>query len=399
MRSRLDVLDGMRGFAIFLVVLYHETSLTGFRLEWPPWPAAPIVSFQWLAATGFVGVELFFFISGFCLFYPYARHVVEGARIPTLREFAYRRFIKIVPSYVLALTVLAFVNRNDFPNGFELAQAYLAHLFFVHPWWIPTFYSISGPFWTLGVEVQFYVLFPLIAAAFMRSPVLSWLVLSAVAVGYRSYILAAGLGNFTFYDDQLTGVIDLFATGMLGAYLYVRWRHPLERARVVPAVATALAVVAILWGAQLLRALYASNAILPQFGMYLWLMQHRSALALDCLAFALAASFSIGGFRETVANPFLVWLSVISYNLYLWHDGVIVRCREHGFPCALTPEPWKYLHDWEWRFLFGSLAISLAVASAVTYLLERPLLKLRPAWAVQPSSRGPTPADASAAPL
>ncbi|MBV8149918.1 MAG: acyltransferase family protein, partial [Candidatus Eremiobacteraeota bacterium] len=89
----------MRGLAILLVLAYHITEATGFRFELPQ--SHPIVSLQMLASTGFIGVELFFFISGFCLFYPYARHLLEGARRPEWHEYAYRRFIKIVPSYVL----------------------------------------------------------------------------------------------------------------------------------------------------------------------------------------------------------------------------------------------------------------------------------------------------------
>jgi len=172
-------------------------------------------------------------------------------------------------------------------------------------------------------------------------------------------------------------VIDLFASGMLGAYLYVRWRHFFERHNVAQLAATAVAIGATIAGAFLLQSLWAANDALPQWGMYRWQMAHRSALALDCLVFALASAFAIGGWRETVANPILVWLSVISYNLYLWHDGIIVHCHEYGFPCALSSEPWKYRHDWEWFFLFGSLALSLVIASLVTYAIERPLLRMR----------------------
>ena len=368
----------MRGFAILMVLLYHERALVGYYMRFPA--AHPLVSFETLAKTGFMGVELFFFLSGFCLFYPYARSMLEGAPHPTVREFAYRRFIKIVPSYVLALSALTLIYHTDFKSWSEVVRHYLVHLFFLHPFWKETLYSISGPLWTLGIEVQFYLLFPLIALAFMRSPILAWLVLGLAAIFYRGWIVQSHVWAYTFWDDQLPGVIDLFATGMLGAYLYARWRPFFERSVRARVCATIAAIVAVFVGNLLLRGLMAQLVAEPPFGFYHWQVLHRAGVALDCLAFALASAFALTGWRLVVANPVLAWLSVISYNLYLWHDGIILYCHNHGFPCALQPFPWKTLPHWGEIYLATSLFYSLAIAILITYLLERPLLRLRPAW-------------------
>ena len=72
---RGDTFDGLRGAAIAVVVWYHLWLVTG-------------VPTTLLAQTGFMGVDLFFFVSGFCLFHPYARHVFEGRPAPTVGQFA-----------------------------------------------------------------------------------------------------------------------------------------------------------------------------------------------------------------------------------------------------------------------------------------------------------------------
>src|ERR1700692_2117973 len=84
------VLDGLRGLAVLLVLWYHV-----WEISWLTPPA-------WLAflpATGFIGVTLFFFLSGFVIAYPFVRSRFDESPQPSWRHFVWRRFIKIVPSY------------------------------------------------------------------------------------------------------------------------------------------------------------------------------------------------------------------------------------------------------------------------------------------------------------
>src|ERR1017187_8440888 len=94
--ARLDVLDGLRGLAILIVLWYHVWEWSWLGTDFNAF--GKHLSFQFAVETGFTGVDLFFFISGLVLFYPYARHMFEGKKLQTVKEFAYRRFIKIVPS-------------------------------------------------------------------------------------------------------------------------------------------------------------------------------------------------------------------------------------------------------------------------------------------------------------
>src|SRR5580692_10533687 len=125
---------------------------------------APFTWMQFIPETGFVGVHLFFFLSGFVISYPFLRALERGAPMPSWQHFYYRRFIKIVPSYVLSMVVAfvigyaAIVRYGSTPVWQEI----LTHLLFIHTWWQPTYGSINGVLWTLAVEVEFYLLFPLV---------------------------------------------------------------------------------------------------------------------------------------------------------------------------------------------------------------------------------------------
>ncbi len=110
MRDRLGPLDGLRGIAIALVVWFHLWQITWLRANVAPFHHA--LDFNAIPETGFFGVDLFFFISGFCLYYPYARATFEGKPARAVGEFLYRRALKILPAYLLAIAVLSSVGAH-----------------------------------------------------------------------------------------------------------------------------------------------------------------------------------------------------------------------------------------------------------------------------------------------
>src|SRR6266540_5205345 len=93
--ARLDVLDGLRGIAILLVLWYHYWQLSWLGPQFTVF--GRFVNLDFIPAQGAFGVELFLFLSGFCLFYSYAKR--KGGVQP-LGTYAYRRAIKILPSYL-----------------------------------------------------------------------------------------------------------------------------------------------------------------------------------------------------------------------------------------------------------------------------------------------------------
>lgn len=345
--ERLGVLDGMRGIAIALVVWYHLRLVSGCTL----------VGADAIARAGFLGVDLFFFVSGFCIAYPYVRVRAAGLPPPRRAEFVRRRALKIVPSYVLALLVFGVVYRARFDSSGDELMQFLAHLSFVHVWSHATFGSFSGPLWTLGVEVQFYALFALLGPALARRPVLGYLACLTIAVVYRTVLGVTGADTDFGWLNQLPAVLDEFAAGLLAAAAFV-YLGPRMEARHVP-----LATMAALGALVLTLAACVGLAFAAQGGddgAHRWLNAWRVAFGPVLGAGTLGAAFGSASLRRWLASPALRWLSTLSYNAYLWNLEIAVGLQNAGLP--------------GWAIFAGGAAGTFAVALAVTHWFERPLM-------------------------
>jgi peptidoglycan/LPS O-acetylase OafA/YrhL len=362
----------MRGFAILLVLLTHSF-LTGFR---PSTSFGRVeVGLEPVVLGGSLGVELFFFISGFVLFAPHARSVVLGTSLPTLGRFVDRRFIKIVPSYTLAVLVSFYLFTQPANVRGAPFEQIVSHLTFTHSFSSNTMFSIDSAFWSLAPEVQFYVLFPALAFLMRLQPFAVYAAALATGEGFRLWLHATGKhGNF-FYVSQLPAQIDLFVLGMLCAYLFVKYSSPGESPRRYwPA--TLIAVGATALGVWLIDDFAYWTANFTPDVHQAWQNDHRLIVSWTIAAFGLGSLFAFPLWRRLVANPPLAWLSVISYNLYLWHEPIVSQCAITGFPCALDAKPWSTSPNWHVQYFVMYVGLSLALASLATYMLERPLLRL-----------------------
>lgn len=362
-------MDGLRGFAILWVLCYHTWLFS--------WYTPALKLFGWNAPVdifprvGYLGVDLFFAISGFCLFVPAARRAVSGRPEPTLRSFVARRFVKIVPSYALAVFAtipfaLPYVSARA-----EIGRAVAVHLSFINNFYVDAFGQANSVFWSLAIEVQFYIIFPALAYFFRRAPVPATLGMVAIALGYRTYFAGCCLQN-EIVMRQLPAFLDVFACGMLAAYGVTLAQHERtwsQRRRSVMTVAAFALVVALYF------ALQSCNAVqyVPR-GRETWDLYGRTLFAGLTGGFIFCACFAVRPFRAAIANPVLVFLSLVSYNLYLWHTLLMIYMWKHDIPRSASRDPHS---DGHWQFLYIALgwSASLAVATAITYFIERPLLR------------------------
>jgi peptidoglycan/LPS O-acetylase OafA/YrhL len=361
---RLGVLDGLRGLAVLLVLWYHVWEISW--LSPPDWLA-------FLPATGFTGVTLFFFLSGFVISYPFIRAGQLGRPEPSWGHFAWRRFIKIVPSYVLSVAVayaLGYAQRQ--PNA-ALLPDLATHLLFIHTWFPDRYGSINGVLWTLAVEVEFYCIFPLIWWAFRRQPWLCAAAMIALAWMWRASMAHCCYSTlFVQYEENLPGYLDIFAFGMLSAYLFVSRATLLRRAavrRIAPLVAL---------GGFAMLGLLLENCYMNRFSDQwsgVWQIDHRPLLGVAFSAIALGSLASPRWWQILLDNAPMRFLAEISYNLYLYHQIVARELIAHHIP-PYTGDP-HYDAQWQARYTELAFAIAIAVATVTTDLFERPLLRLR----------------------
>ncbi len=361
---RLGVLDGLRGIAILLVLWYHVWEISW----WSPWPWL-----QFLPATGFVGVPLFFFLSGFVISYPFVRAALKGTGEPSWRHFAWRRFIKIVPSYVLSIGVAYAIGYAALQPNASLVPDLITHLLFIHTWFPLRYGTIDGVLWTLAVEVEFYCIFPLIWWCFKRKP---WLTAGAMVVLAWYWRIALSTCCFTTvfpqYEENLPGYLDIFAFGMIAAYLFVRCGDRLRASRLSYA-GPLVAVAGVAFFTMLLENLYAQR--LHDQWASVWQINNRPLLGAAFAIIALGSLFSPRWWQGALDNAPLRFMAAISYNLYLYHQLVARELLWHHIPpyAGVPNENSK----WQIHYTEAAFATTIAQAAMVTYCFERPLLLLK----------------------
>jgi peptidoglycan/LPS O-acetylase OafA/YrhL len=266
----------------------------------------------------------------------------------------------------LALLVFVIVYHARFASPVEEFIQIASHLTFLHTLSPLTFGAISGPLWTIGVEVQFYLLFPLLCAVFRKSPLWSYAALLAFSETYRTIVGHAGLGSSFLFINQLPAYLDIFGSGMFGAYAFtVLAARDSEQARRLSTVASLAAFAVAIAGLAEVSAIARdadSNAA------YDWVNANRVMIGPLCVVLALSTSFAVGRWRSVLTTRVSVFLSMISYNLYLWNLEIAVWYHQAGFGPAAT-------------FVL-SIGSAIILSTAITYAIERPILEadLRAVW-------------------
>jgi peptidoglycan/LPS O-acetylase OafA/YrhL len=335
-------LDGLRGVAILWVMLFHFTALRDAAGD--PWVEAlrQVPLLNAVIRNGYLGVDLFFLISGFLLTLPWFLHARAGQAAPSARKFYARRVRRIVPAYYLQLAVLFLVVLPLLLGGlgywkrdmYVIIANVFAHAAFLHNTSPLTSASMSvnGALWTLAVEAQYYLLLPLLAPLFVRRPVATTLAAFALAAlwqyaarhGFDAAVAwQMALGAHWGWPEsnvrqmlltQLPDYLGHFALGTLLGRAWLAWRERAAGGHASSVLLVGAAVVAL---AALLAYLGSGVAV---WGDYTWIL---STLCLGTLLFAAVAGR--GPFVEALlARGPLAFLGRISYSAYLYHLLVLV---------------------------------------------------------------------------
>jgi peptidoglycan/LPS O-acetylase OafA/YrhL len=310
--------DGLRALAVLSVLCYHVLTAPGTR--------GPIVASYGIGAHG---VDLFFVLSGLCLSWSYDHSALTSGRIIS---FMRTRFVRVAPSYYIVLAIFGLASLTPFgmpaantaPESSTDALADFARdILFV-----PTLTPFHDPvIWSLGFEMRWYILFPILAFVYFRSKAFFF------GIAVCAYFL-----NHQFAIPD-AGFLPGFMLGIVAADI-------LKRGKASGAIApfSALAAIAIVCFEQ------SNQRSIGDHTDPSW------QIASFILAVAVA---SHAGLRRIFSSRPIVAIGIASYSIYLLHEPIL---------CALM---WSHI----WPVVSAIFALTISVA--FWYFVERPLTTRR----------------------
>jgi peptidoglycan/LPS O-acetylase OafA/YrhL len=361
---RIPELDGLRAVAALVIVVFH--------LNPPAFPA------------GWAGVDLFFVLSGYLI----TAIILKYRDAPGfIGRFYVRRGLRIWPIYYLVFLLLIAVN-PWLPRPYPLdAWPYYATytqnltLYLRRP--MPPFNPAFDHTWTLALEEQFYLVWPVLVILAGRRRLVA-LALAAIALAYAA---RAGFQSFLvvpvviapFSERLLIARCDGFALGGLLAALL----DPDG-----PYVARPAAVRRVILGAGLLAVAYLGFHLARDGVGFLGLPTPPdpagTILAIDVACFGLVGAVLLNLGRPLLAplrHPVLVHLGLVSYGIYMYHYPIYWAVDGLGARD-------DFLYDQPWTIRALKVALTLIVALASWHLLERPILALKDRFAYRPADPG-----------
>lgn len=321
-----------------------------------------------LVACGYMFVDLMLLLSGFLLMLGW-----QSGRNRRARDFYTARAARILPSYLLCIAIMLFafaLPGRLYRSPGAMWKDLLTHLSFTHNFFYDTYLAtpLNGVLWTLAVEVQFYLIFPLLARVFDRAPVRTWCCMVLLAMAVRLTILLYAEDS-AIYFNRLSAMLDVYANGMLAARIYRRLAKKPQSARRTW-LSTLLTILAVAGVYSILRAQYfRSGTENIRMGQMLW----RFPLsALGCV-FLVCGSRSIRLMRALFSNRIVRFLSGLSFNFYIWHQFLAVKLKAWRIPYYEGENPNQAgLQPWQNRYTLICFAAALALSLLITYLVERP---------------------------
>lgn len=333
----------MRGISILLVLVLHFT--------------------PGLMPGGYFGVDIFFVLSGFLITSLLLHEWTHTARL-SLKDFYVRRALRLGPAllvYLLALGGYAFIylkpeNARDIYVGIALTLSYVSNwVIALKPDFPPGILAIT---WSLAVEEQFYLLWPLLLSVLLRLKLKPGWIIGLLALGFcsvtlhRTLLWAAGASVRRMYYATDTHADGLLLGCIVGCL--VTW-NLLPQSRLLEICCKCLAVVASLFIGCLTLTVQHTNGFLYAGGFSL------ASFAIALVLIVLIAWPPALASKLLRLGP-LVWVGRVSYGLYLWHWPV------RGFVFGKSVQP-------SVKQIIAAVVLSFGITAISFYLIEQPFLR------------------------
>jgi peptidoglycan/LPS O-acetylase OafA/YrhL len=340
----LPELDGMRGIAALAVYFHHVCSATFPSLTLSQWPKSIRMLYS-LTFYGDSGVDLFFVLSGFLI-----TSILIEARTSTryYQDFYWKRALRILPLYLLCL---AYVGTVLHAWGYVL----LSLTFLVN------FASVlhvggSGPFWSLAIEEQFYLVWPTV----VRRGNTKQLLRCAIGLGVTSvllrFVVAATSGHFNYHLTPL--VCDTLAFGAGLACLFQQGALRSRRSSQMLFAAILLGLLAFFLGKANATAMGIATA--------------KTGITLIAGgAIGLCVVHSGSPWLAFFRSRFLKFFGLISYAFYMVHYYVLIGWDKWRGP--LSPSDTRNY----WMRMVVCFIVTVAISLITRYSIELPAMRLR----------------------
>jgi peptidoglycan/LPS O-acetylase OafA/YrhL len=383
--TRLPTLDGLRGIAILLVLLSHHTLYSEMSTT-----TLLDRAYQRATLAGWIGVDLFFVLSGF-LITGILLDLKGSSRF--FRTFYARRVLRIFPLYYAFLAIFyTALPQLLLPNDQVLRLLadqkwfwlYLQNLQMARDGWPMPKYLTH--FWSLAVEEQFYLIWPLIILKVSRRGLIAVCLASMVGSLALRIVLALSKQPLAAYmwmparaDALAVGaLLAVFGRGPVGLSHIRRWAPHLAWGSGL------LLALIIVWK----RRLHYDEFVVKTAGHTLLAVLFGTLLTIAVTS--RSSSFA----RRLFAAPLLVFFGRYSYGIYVLHHPLLVWISWHGLRADyLPPILGSHLPG---ALLFGVVGATASVALALVswYVLEQPFLRLKRWFAYDQTRplpiRGPT---------
>lgn len=373
----LPALEGMRGIAAVSVLVTHVAFQTA-SIDIPV--LGPIMGRFDLA------VALFFALSGFLLWRPYAAAARDEGALPSTLRYFVSRAARILPVYWTVVVLVLWL----LPGAGGGASVWWANLTLTQVFVPLTLTDGLTQMWSLSVEVAFYLLLPFVGAAMsgvrgasarFRIPVLLAVSIASLAWAW----LPVPTQDFINHTNWLPGYIPWFAAGMILAELAagpVTWLHRLGGRRwVMPVIAAASFAVAV--------TPLAGPAGLGELEAWEYNVKIVSGAA---MSFALLAPLTLAPStrHRVLGSPFSLAIGRWSYGIFVWHLAVMAMV----FPVfGIAPFSGHFVF-----VLVLTLVLSVLVSSAGYALVEEPARRVFQRWDRRRRSGGRTASPSATMP-
>jgi peptidoglycan/LPS O-acetylase OafA/YrhL len=369
-RNHVAQIDGLRGIAILLVVLFHYAmSHHSFDDRHPG-------LFLQISQVGWMGVDLFFVLSGFLI----TGILLETKSQPNyFRNFLVRRFLRIWPLYYLTLLLflvalpLAFGKVPDELRGMHDNQAwfwlYAANWLFASQGGFEG--TSGGYFWSLAVEEQFYLVWPLVVywleprrlAQVCVGMLVASLVLRLGALAYGMTGSVVYVMTFTHLDSLAVGTVIAVAIRLPGlANLLPRFA--------VPTILVAVVAIA-------LARFHDGDFLYSSHGMAAWGLSAIALMFGGCLLLVLRIQTRGNAVSSVLSSRFLVATGRYSYALYLVHVPVLRVVEKLTFgPGQAVTGGWPY-DVLVAVYCLAAFVLAWLLSAASWHLFEQHVLKLK----------------------